>query len=220
MRNRRGRDNTGRCWAGLRAGGRWGAGAAAGIETLLLRFPRGCAVIRRTPLARTLLLMERSAPEWATQVATACVAGIGQESNSAVNALCCEAAQARMGLQYRVQGRLILPDKRVSPIVLVPIGAKREKLLDADGKKARLSVTIWIDLCTPSSYLLDAKAARGRARIFVALQARIRSRHRHKRSTTGYPLRRSRLPIPFPLTTPHWLTSLLERRKPTLLLSK
>jgi len=53
-------------------------------------------------------------------------------------------------------------------MILVPIRPKREKLLDADDKKARFSVKIWIVLHTPSSYLLDAKASRGRTRIFFA----------------------------------------------------
>lgn len=73
----------------------------------------------------------------------------------------------RMGLQDRVQHRLILPDKRPGPIVPVPIRTKREKLLDGYGKKARLSVILSIVVRTPSSYLFDANASRGRARSFV-----------------------------------------------------
>ena len=72
-----------------------------------------------------------------------------------------------MGLQDRVQRGLILPDKRPGAIVLMPIRAKREKLLDGYGKKARLSAIISIVLYTPSSYLFDANASRGRARFFV-----------------------------------------------------
>ena len=72
-----------------------------------------------------------------------------------------------VGLQNRVQRRLILPDKRLGAVILVPIRAKREKLLDGYSKKARLSVMIPIVVDTPSSYLLDANASRGRARFFV-----------------------------------------------------
>jgi hypothetical protein len=59
-------------------------------------------------------------------------------------------------------------NKRLGAIILVPVRAKREKLLDSDDKKARLSVKIAIALHTPSSYFFDAKASRGRTRIFFA----------------------------------------------------
>ena len=72
-----------------------------------------------------------------------------------------------MGLQDRVQRGLILPDKRPGAIVLMPIRAKREKPLDGYGKKAKLSVIMSIALHTPSSYLFDANASRGRARFFM-----------------------------------------------------
>ncbi len=53
-------------------------------------------------------------------------------------------------------------------VILVPICTKREKLLDVDDKKARLVVTISNDSsCTPSSYLLDAIASRGRTTFFL-----------------------------------------------------
>ena len=89
-----------------------------------------------------------------------------EEANPAVPAGNGAAEKLRMSLQNRVQRRLILPDNRLGAVVLVPIRAKREKLLDGYGKKARLSVMILI-VDTPSSYLLDANASRGRARIFV-----------------------------------------------------
>jgi hypothetical protein len=61
-----------------------------------------------------------------------------------------------------------LPDKRPDAIVLMPIRAKREELLDGDDKKARLSVIILM-LHTPSSYHLGANASRGRARFLCAM---------------------------------------------------
>jgi hypothetical protein len=93
--------------------------------------------------------------------------------------------QLGMGFHDRVQRSLILPDKRVSAVVLVPVIAKRENFPDRYDKKARLSLTMWSVTFTPSSYLLDAKASRGRARIFVALSLGIRNRERQKRSTTA-----------------------------------
>jgi hypothetical protein len=47
-----------------------------------------------------------------------------------------------MRLQDGVQCDLILPNERPGPIMLMPIGPKREKLLNGYDKKARLSVMI------------------------------------------------------------------------------
>jgi len=150
------------------------AAAPPGIETLLLGFSRRRGVVRGTSFVGTLLAMVPPTAERATQVDSTRVAGMRQEPYPATNAGRHAASQFRMGLQVRVQGGLILSDKRVSAIVLVPIRAKREKLLDGDDKKTRLSVRIRIDLVTPSSYLFDAQASRGRARFFYALRKNLR----------------------------------------------
>jgi len=143
------------------------ADLAAGIEPLLLRSPGCRLVVRRAPLAGTLPAMVLPAAERTSQVPPTCVAGMGEKANPAVPAVSDAAAKLGMRLQDRVQRALILPDKRPGAIVLMPIGAKREKLLDGDGKKARLSVIISMVVDTPSSYLFDANASRGRARFFV-----------------------------------------------------
>ena len=118
-------------------------------------------------MAGTLLAMVLPAAEGTTQVPPTCVAGMREKANPAVRAVSDAAPKLGMGLQDRVQRGLILPDKRPGAIVLMPIRAKREKLLDGYGKKARLSAIILIVLYTPSSYLFDANASRGRARFFV-----------------------------------------------------
>jgi hypothetical protein len=69
--------------------------------------------------------------------------------------------QFEMGGQDGVECGLILTDERFSAMILVPIGAKRENFLEADDKKARLSVTMASDSFTPSSYLIGAQASRG-----------------------------------------------------------
>ena len=106
--------------------------------------------------------------EWAPQIQTASAAGMSEKPNPAVNTVSHAPLQIGMGLQYRVERDLILPDKRTGAVLLVPIRAKREKSLDRYGKKARFSVTMRIDLCTPSSYPIDAHASRGRARFLCA----------------------------------------------------
>jgi hypothetical protein len=112
--------------------------------------------------------MMPSATEGTTQVNSIRVAGIGQELDPAVSAMGQTRAQLRLGLQNRLERGAILTDERVGAVILVPIRAKRENFLYRQDKKARLSVTMAIVLCTPSSYRLDAKASRGRARFFIA----------------------------------------------------
>jgi hypothetical protein len=147
--------------------GRTAAAVAAGIETFLLRFPGSRLIVRGTPLAGTLPAMVLPTAERTTQGPPTCVPGMSEKPNPAVSAASHANLKLGMGLQNRVQRGLILPDKRPGAIVLMPIRAKREKLLDGDDKKARLSVIMWSVLCTPSSYLLDANTSRGRARFLL-----------------------------------------------------
>ena len=108
------------------------------------------------------------AAERTAQVPPACVAGMREEANPASRAGSRTITKPGVGLQDRVQRGLILPDKRAGAVVPMPIRAKREKPLDGYGKKARLSTIMSIVLHTPSSYLFDANASRGRARFLCA----------------------------------------------------
>jgi hypothetical protein len=137
-----------------------------------------------------------AAAKGATQIDASGVARMGEEPNPAIDAVHRAGLQSRMVGQNSIESRLILPNKRVGLIILVPIWPKREKLLDSDDKKARLSVKIFSDLHTPSSYLLDAKSSRGRTRIFVALGAKMSARNRPNRPTTTDPPNRCRLTQP------------------------
>jgi hypothetical protein len=79
-------------------------------------------------------------------------------------------AAAHFGMvpQNRPQRDLILTSKRPGRIVPVPIGAKLVNLFEAYEKKARFCVIMRIVLSMSSSYRLNAKSSRGRARIFCA----------------------------------------------------
>ena len=99
------------------------------------------------------------AAEWTTQVPPTGVAGMREKANPAVPAVRNAATKVGMGLQDRVQRGLILPDKRLGTLVLMPIRAKRENPLDGYDKKTRLLVIISNVLCTPSSYFTDAQAS-------------------------------------------------------------
>jgi hypothetical protein len=78
------------------------------------------------------------------------------------------ALEVRMVSQNRVQSDLILTNKRVSAVLPVPVLRKNKNLLEGYGEKARFSVMM-LNVLTPSSYLLDVKASRGRTRFFYGL---------------------------------------------------
>jgi hypothetical protein len=137
------------------------------IETLLLAFSGGRSIVRGTPLTGLLPAMVPSTAEWTTQIPPTNVPRMREKANPAACTVSNAAEKLGVGLQDRVQRRLILPDKRLGAVILVPIRAKREKPLDGYGKKARPSAILFIVLYTPSSYLFDANASRGRARFFL-----------------------------------------------------
>jgi hypothetical protein len=136
---------------------------------LLLLLAHGRLIVGHTPLARTLPTMELAAAEGTTQIRAAEVPRMGKKANPAANAGNDDRLQFRSRLQRRVQRGQILLNQRLGAIVLMPIRPKGEELSDGDNKKAKLSATILIGLCTPSSYLTKANASRGRARFFCAL---------------------------------------------------
>jgi hypothetical protein len=139
----------------------------AGIETFLSPFSLRRLIVRGTPLAGGLSAMMLPAAERTTQVPSASIAGMSQKANPAASAVHAAPLQLGMGLQDHVQRGMILPDERFDAIVLMPIRATREKPRDGYGKKAKFSVILSIVLVTPSSYLFDAIASRGRARFFL-----------------------------------------------------
>jgi hypothetical protein len=69
--------------------------------------------------------------------------------------------------QNRFESVLILPDKRVNPVLEMPVFTKCEKLGDPDDKKAR-DFDITLKSHTPSCYTINAKASRSNARSFSA----------------------------------------------------
>ena len=145
-------------------------GAAASVKPFLQPFAGWSPVVGNAALVAALLAMMRSAAERAAQINSTGAARMRQKPDSAVRAESHAALQPRMGPQYRVQRDLILPDKRPGAIEFMPIRPKRENFLDGDDKKARLSVITRSLFFTPSSYLLDATASRGRARFFRAIK--------------------------------------------------
>ena len=107
------------------------------------------------------------AAERTTQVVATDILGGREKPNAAVDTARHAALKSRMDVQCLVELRLILQDKRLGAVLLVPIGPKRENLREPDDKKTRFSVIIEMFLCTPSSYQTDAKLSIGRARLFL-----------------------------------------------------
>ena len=137
-----------------------------GIESFLLPFSRRRPVIGHTTLAGTLPALMIPTTERTSQIRPACVTGMRKKPNPAGDAETDTPLELRMGSQHRVQRHLILPNQRRSTLLLVPIRPKRKNFLDGNDKKAKFSVIIQIVLFTTSSYPIDAKASRGRARSF------------------------------------------------------
>lgn len=106
------------------------------------------------------------AAKGAMQIPATCVAGMGEKASPTVNAVSDTLLKPGRGLQDRVQRDLILPNQRTGALILVPIRAKRENFPECYHKKARVSVRMLGVSFTASSYLIAARAARGRARFF------------------------------------------------------
>lgn len=91
------------------------------------------------------------AAKGAAQILAACVAGMSEEAYPAVATPHRAVVQIRTIPQDGIKRELILTDKRISTLVLVPILRKSENLLESYDIKARLSVIIRILLCMTSS---------------------------------------------------------------------
>jgi hypothetical protein len=135
---------------------------------------------------------------------------MGQKPNPAVNAGNVAPLQFGMRLDAGVQRPQILLNQRLGAIVLMPIRPKGEEPPDRDNKKAKFSATIPMFLRTPSSYLTEAHASRGRARFFCA------TNHDQggQPESTPPPLRPALFSKPNASSSPELPKSLLGRKNP------
>jgi hypothetical protein len=85
------------------------------------------------------------------EILAARVAGMSEEANPAVAAACRAGLQIRTIAQDGIKRELILTDKRISTLALVPILRKSENLLESYNIKAKFSVIMRILLCMTSS---------------------------------------------------------------------
>ncbi len=96
------------------------------------------------------------AAKGAAEIPAVRIARMRQESNPAVTAAYGAGLQIETIAQNGIQRQLILPNKRVGAVVLVPILAKCENFRDGYDKNARFSVRMWRLLSMSPSYYLDA----------------------------------------------------------------
>ncbi len=126
----------------------------------------GPLIVPPAPLIGKLATMVHSAAKGTAEIKSAPIARMGEEANPAVATAHSAGLPIRMIAQDGIQRELILTNKRKGAVVLMPILAKRKNFRDGYQKIARFSVKMLISFSISSSYSLDAKASRCRARIF------------------------------------------------------
>ena len=146
-----------------------GLDACRGVELFLVRSPLVRLIVLPAPRVAALATMLLSAAKGTAKIPTTRIAWMRTKANPAVAAPHCAVLQIiRTIPQGRIQRLLILTNKRTGAVVLMPILAERENFRDGYGKIARFSVKMLSGFSISSSYSLDAKASRCRARIFCA----------------------------------------------------
>lgn len=166
---------------GITARGLRGLDACRRVELFLVRSPLIRLIVLPAPRVAALATMVLSTTKRAAEILSTRIPRMREEANSTAATGNRTLFQTRTIAQDGIERELILTNKRTGAIVLVPIFAKRKNFPDGYDKIARFSVKMLIVLSISSSYSLDAKASRCRARIFYAtakkLPHRIRATH-------------------------------------------
>ena len=116
---------------GITRRGLAGLDACCNVELFLLRSAGVSVTVLLAPLVATLPAVVRSAAKGAAEILPVLVAGMREESNPAVAAVYGAAIQTGTNAQGGIQRALILTDKRMNTLVLVPILRKSENLLES-----------------------------------------------------------------------------------------
>ena len=125
--------------------------ASFAVKMFLRRSAGVGSIVLSAPLIGPLAMMVPPAAKWTAEIAAARVAGMSKEAYPAVATPHRAVLQIRTIPQDGIQRELILTDKRISTLVLMPILRKSENLFESYEIKARLSVMIRILLCMTSS---------------------------------------------------------------------
>ena len=164
--------------------------ASLAIETLFIPASLVGLIVLLASFVPTLTTVLCATAERAVEILPVCVPRMREETNPAAATTDRTVFQIRTIAQDGIEPELILTNKRKGAVVLVPILAKRENFGDGYDKNARFSVKMLILCCISSSYGLDAKASRCRARIFYAparkISEPIRATDRHVSNSPTY----------------------------------
>jgi hypothetical protein len=125
--------------------------ASLAVQAFLLPAARIGPVVLLAALIGTPATMVLPAAERTAEILAAGVTGMREEADAAVATAHRAVLQIRTIPQDGIQRELILTDKRINTLVLVPIFRKIENLLERYEIKARFSVMMWILLCMTSS---------------------------------------------------------------------
>ena len=182
-----------------------GCRTAFPVETLLIPASPVRSIVLPATLVGILATMVLTATELAAKIPPIRVPRMRQKADPTMAAVDRTACQTGMIAQDGIERQLILTNERASAIILMPIVAKRKNFGQRYDKNARFSVKMLICLCISSSYELDAKTSRSRARIFYAAlrksQQPTGATHlfaHHWPATTSYPNVTASRPTQFP----------------------
>ena len=159
----------GRGRRGVMARGLRGLEACRRVELFLIRSPLVRLIVLPAPRVAALATMVLSTTKRAAEILSTSIPRMREETNPAMATGNRTVFQIGTITQDGIERELILTNKRKSAIVLMPVLAKRENFGDGYDKNAKFSVKMLIVLSISSSYELDAKASRCRARIFLRL---------------------------------------------------
>jgi hypothetical protein len=137
------------------------------VVSLLVLAALARSIMLLAALVGSLATVMRAASKRAAEILSTCIPWMREEANPAMATADRTVFQIGTIAQDGFERKLILTNKRKSSIAPMPVLAKRENFGDGYDKNAKFSVKMLIVLCISSSYELDAKASRCRARIFL-----------------------------------------------------
>jgi len=144
--------------------GFWGA-TTTGIQPLLLASSFRSLAIAIDAVPGSLPVVMLPAAKGAANIPSSGILGFHKKRDLAMSAAHHVSLPFGFSFQQGIQFETILLDDRLGAILLVPIRPKGKNLPEGDRKKARFSVRIRM-LVTASSYRIQGKPWRGRARFF------------------------------------------------------
>ena len=141
---------------GWRNAGAKGELATLAVVAFLVLLPLSRPVMLSATRACRLPTVMLPAAKGTAKILPARIARMRQEPDPAVTAAYGAVLQIGTIAQNGIQRQLILTNKRVGAVILVPVLAKRKNFRDGYGKNARFSVRMWIVWTMSPSYYLDA----------------------------------------------------------------